>query len=272
MGLSRAGYQGTWGITLREAPDDEVSLEDNACGVGNSRGDRLRLCADFVGRADGHARPDAGGMNGGMNGGMGGGMNGSMAEMHRQMMQGQGPPACTATWGKECTKECTKACTEGQACMASNPERSSRQRCRDRMRSARSRKSSRSCKADPSTDWSKVNIAALRQHLIDMNEVTLSAAAAERVLDNGIEIAVTGEGRTLEAIKRMVPAHVSELREIGWEAKTDELPNGVKLTVMASETHTLTILKALGFMGIMVQGSHHQPHHLMMAKGQFAMH
>ena len=29
--------------------------------------------------------------------------------------------------------------------------------------------------ADPSTDWSKVNIAALREHLIDMNEVTLRA-------------------------------------------------------------------------------------------------
>jgi len=25
-------------------------------------------------------------------------------------------------------------------------------------------------------------------------------------------------------------------------------------------------------MGIMVQGAHHQPHHLMMAKGEFTMH
>ena len=29
--------------------------------------------------------------------------------------------------------------------------------------------------------------------------------------DTGIEIAVTGEGRTRDAIKRMVPAHVHEL-------------------------------------------------------------
>jgi hypothetical protein len=126
--------------------------------------------------------------------------------------------------------------------------------------------------ADPTTDWSKVNIGALRQHLIDMNEVTLHAAAAERVFDNGIEIAVTGEGRTLEAIKRMVPAHVSELREIGWNAKSEDLANGVKLTVAASEAQPLAKLKALGFMGIMVQGGHHQPHHLMMAKGEFPMH
>ena len=122
--------------------------------------------------------------------------------------------------------------------------------------------------SDPKTDWSKVNIEALRQHLIDMNEVTLHAAATPRLFDNGIEFTVTGEGRTLEAIKRMVPAHVKELHEIGWNAKTDESPNGVKLTVMASDAQPLTRLKALGFIGIMVQGGHHQPHHLMMAKGQ----
>ena len=126
--------------------------------------------------------------------------------------------------------------------------------------------------SDPKTDWSKVNIDALRQHLIDMNEVTLHAAAAQRMIDNGIEITVTGEGGTLEAIKRMVPAHVNELHEIGWSAESEDLPNGVKLTVLASEAQPLTKLKVLGFMGIMVQGGHHQPHHLMLAMGQFAMH
>jgi len=123
--------------------------------------------------------------------------------------------------------------------------------------------------ADPATDWSKVSITALREHLIDMNEVTLRANATERMLDNGIEITVTGEGRALAAIKRMVPAHVNELRAHGWNAKTEDLSNGVKLTVLASEAQPLVKLKALGFMGIMVQGGHHQPHHLMMAKGEF---
>lgn len=126
--------------------------------------------------------------------------------------------------------------------------------------------------SDRKTDWSKVNIDALRQHLIDMNEVTLHAVATPRLVDNGIEFTVTGEGRTLEAIKRMVPAHVNELHEIGWNAKSEDLPNGVKLTVMASEAQPLIKLKALGFIGIMVQGGHHQPHHLMMATGQFPIH
>jgi hypothetical protein len=68
--------------------------------------------------------------------------------------------------------------------------------------------------ADPKTDWSKVDIAALRQHLIDMNEVTLHAEAVPRMTATGIDIAVTGEGRTLAAIKRMVPAHVHELESL----------------------------------------------------------
>jgi hypothetical protein len=123
--------------------------------------------------------------------------------------------------------------------------------------------------ADPTTDWSKVNIAALREHLVDMNEVTLRAVATERALGNGVEIAVTGEGRTLEAIKRMVPAHVGELVKIGWNARTENLPDGVKLTVTTDDPKQVTKLKALGFMGIMVQGAHHQLHHFLMAKGEF---
>jgi hypothetical protein len=121
--------------------------------------------------------------------------------------------------------------------------------------------------ADPATDWSKVDIAALREHLIDMNEVTLRASAAEQALDNGVEITVTGEGRTREAIKRMVPAHARELAANGWQARTEELPNGVRLTVVTSDPKQAMKLKALGFMGIMVQGGHHQPHHLAIAKG-----
>jgi hypothetical protein len=123
--------------------------------------------------------------------------------------------------------------------------------------------------ADPATDWSRVNISALREHLIDMDEVTMRAAPTERALDNGVEIAVTGEGRTLDAIKRMIPAHVHELSQLGWNAKTEDLPNGVKLTVTSTDAKQVTKLRALGFMGIMVQGSHHQQHHLMMAKNEF---
>ena len=44
----------------------------------------------------------------------------------------------------------------------------------------------------------------------------------------------------------------------------------MKLVVTASDPRQVVKIKALGFMGIMVQGAHHQTHHLMMAKGEFS--
>lgn len=125
--------------------------------------------------------------------------------------------------------------------------------------------------ADPETDWSKVNLEALRQHLIDMNEVTLKADAAAKPVAEGVEIAVTGAGRTLEAIRRMVPAHADEIERThlnGWSARTEPLPNGVLLTVTASNPKEVPHIRGLGFIGIMVSGHHHQPHHLAMARGE----
>jgi len=125
--------------------------------------------------------------------------------------------------------------------------------------------------ADPKTDWSKVDLEALRQHLIDMNDVTLKADAAAKPVDGGLEIAVTGSGRTVEAIQRMVPAHAHEIDRAhlnGWSAKTDPLPNGVLLTVTAGSVKEAQHIRGLGFIGIMVSGHHHQPHHLAMARGE----
>lgn len=126
--------------------------------------------------------------------------------------------------------------------------------------------------ANAKTDWSKVNLEALRQHLIDMNEVTLKADAAMKPVAGGIEIAITGTGRTIEAIQRMVPAHAHEIDQThlnGWSARTDPLPNGVTLTVTASDPKEVQHIRGLRFIGILASGSHHQRHHLAMAKGEF---
>lgn len=125
--------------------------------------------------------------------------------------------------------------------------------------------------ADPKTDWSKVNLEALRQHLIDMNDVTLEAAAAATPVEGGVQVAVTGTGRTVDAIRRMVPAHAHEIEETrlnGWSAKTDPLDNGVLLTVTSKDPKEAGRIRGLGFIGIMVSGDHHQPHHLAMARGE----
>jgi len=42
--------------------------------------------------------------------------------------------------------------------------------------------------ADPDTDWSKLDLAGLRQHLIDMNEVTLHADAVPNPVEGGIAV------------------------------------------------------------------------------------
>ena len=126
--------------------------------------------------------------------------------------------------------------------------------------------------ADPNTDWSKVNLEALRQHLIDMNEVTLKAEAVAKPVDGGIEVTVTGKGRTVEAIQRMVAAHANEIEQShlnGWNAKSEPLSDGVVLTVTSSDPQQVQRIRGLGFIGVMVSGSHHQAHHLAMAKGEF---
>jgi hypothetical protein len=124
--------------------------------------------------------------------------------------------------------------------------------------------------ADPKTDWSKVDLEALRQHLIDMNEVVLKADAAPRQIDGGLEVTITGSGRILAAIQRMIPAHAQTLNGLnGWTAKTATLTNGELLTVTATDPKEVQHIRGLGFIGLLASGSHHQPHHLAMAKGEF---
>lgn len=182
---------------------------------------------------------------------MGGGMSEDMMRMHQEMMQGQGGTGQHGMMHQP----------SGEAAQPSLPGQDAFGAIQEVVRLL---------EADPNTDWSKVNIAALREHLIDMNEVTLHAAADERRLDNGVEIAVTGEGRVLDAIKRMVPAHARELNGMnGWAATTEELANGVRLTVTSSDPKQVPKLQALGFIGLMVQGGHHKPHHLAIASGRY---
>jgi hypothetical protein len=124
--------------------------------------------------------------------------------------------------------------------------------------------------ADPKTDWSKINLEALRQHLIDMNDVTLKADADAKPIDGGLAIAVTGSGRTLSAIQRMIPAQAQMLTgHDGWSTKVEGLPNGELLTVTANDPKEVQHIRGLGFIGILVSGGYHQMHHLAMAKGEF---
>ena len=122
--------------------------------------------------------------------------------------------------------------------------------------------------ADPNTDWSTVDVAALRGHLVDMNELILNAIAREEPIPGGLRITITGEGRTLRAIRNMVPAHAAELAKIeGWQvdAAQDE---GASLTVTSTDPRQQARIRGLGFFGLMATGAHHQAHHWAIATGQ----
>ncbi|MGA1860255.1 hypothetical protein VH569_30080 [Azospirillum sp. 11R-A] len=122
---------------------------------------------------------------------------------------------------------------------------------------------------DAATDWARVDIEALRHHLVDMNEVTLNAKAVATLVDGGASYTVTGDGRTLEAIRRMVPAHAHEIDGVnGWTVKAVSAATGVVLTVTALEPEQTAHIRGLGFIGIMAQGGHHQMHHLATTRGE----
>lgn len=131
--------------------------------------------------------------------------------------------------------------------------------------------------ADPRTDWSKVNVEALRQHLIDMDEVTMRAQVRAESIEGGAAFIVTGSGRTLEAIRRMTSSRARTGDANGAiRMSVAEVPNGVRFTAVAanpSDARAVARIRGLGFIGVVALGDHHAPHHLGIANGSMsAMH
>jgi hypothetical protein len=125
--------------------------------------------------------------------------------------------------------------------------------------------------ADSTTDWSKVNIEALRRHLIVMNDVTLGARAVQSSIAGGARMDVTGDGRVVDSIREMLRAHAPQLETLGlYRARVEEIPRGARLTVTAAQdgdTKTAAKIRGLGFAGLLTQGAHHAEHHLALARG-----
>lgn len=121
--------------------------------------------------------------------------------------------------------------------------------------------------SDPATDWSKVKIEALRQHLIDMDNVTLRAEVKATPLPDGMIYRVTGSGPVKFSIQRMITAHAATMDGVdGWRFKAQEQENGADLTVRVPAADQ-TKLAGLGLIGVMTRGMHHQAHHLALARG-----
>ena len=121
--------------------------------------------------------------------------------------------------------------------------------------------------ADPSTDWSKVDIGALRAHLVDMDNVMLRARATSEPIEGGLRFDITGDGAVRDSIQRMVSAHSAMMDGFeGWRFESNDIDGGASLAVHAPSADAAK-LKGLGFFGILTLGMHHQKHHLMIARG-----
>ena len=121
---------------------------------------------------------------------------------------------------------------------------------------------------DPSTDWSKVNINALTEHLRDMSLLTLNSRVFSQRTASSVIFEVTGDAGVIRALQNMVPAHANELDKMQqWNVTGEATDNGAVLTVVPVKKSDLTRVQALGFFGLMATGAHHQPHHLGMSKG-----
>lgn len=122
--------------------------------------------------------------------------------------------------------------------------------------------------ADPATDWKKVDIEALRQHLIDMDNVTLHAVVKAEPFPGGRRFIVSGSAPVIASVQRMTRAYAMTMEGVGsWHIDVEQMEEDVAFTVTGPAADAPRIA-ALGFIGIMTRGSHHQDHHLMIARGE----
>ncbi|MEO7966787.1 MAG: hypothetical protein ABIT38_23045 [Gemmatimonadaceae bacterium] len=125
--------------------------------------------------------------------------------------------------------------------------------------------------ADSTTDWSRANLEGLRAHLLDMNLVTLQTRVQTTRVPGGVQLNVTGDAATADAIRRMTKMHGAALADLGIRATSESIPSGARFTVTAADTSDTAMvaqLRGLGFAGIMVLGNHHAAHHLAIARGE----
>jgi hypothetical protein len=127
-------------------------------------------------------------------------------------------------------------------------------------------------KADPKTDWSKVDLEGVRRHFIDMDNVFMRSMVKQTNIPGGMSIDVTGEGDVAGSIRRFVTMHTIALdREQAYNAKSSEIAGGVRLVMTLEnprDAKGLAMLRGLGFAGIMTEGEHHAAHHIALARGE----
>lgn len=128
--------------------------------------------------------------------------------------------------------------------------------------------------ADPTTDWSKVDLESLRQHLLDMKAFTEEVSViSKEPVENGVLIKVKPQThRAAEALKRLFQMHPAMLKsEKGWDMETEQNDDQWTITVTTKNASEVEKIRALGYIGLLAEGAHHQLHHWMIATGKMKM-
>lgn len=123
---------------------------------------------------------------------------------------------------------------------------------------------------NPDTDWTQVNIEALRMHLVDMHDMTMNVnVISQKAIPNGlIAVIEPTTTRAAGALARVMMAHPAQLaQETGWIMNIDKRGRRYALTVTTEKAQEVDKIRGLGYIGLMAYGAHHQPHHWSMATG-----
>jgi len=125
--------------------------------------------------------------------------------------------------------------------------------------------------ADPKTDWTRINLEPLRQHLVDMHNFTLNVeVSAQKPIDGGVEFTVKSTTPGAAAsLERLFSAHPAILKqESGWDmTATMNKDGGYTARVTGAKPEDAAKIRGLGYIGLVAFGQHHQAHHWQMATG-----
>ena len=124
--------------------------------------------------------------------------------------------------------------------------------------------------ANSDTDWSAVNIEALRSHLVEMQDMTLNVNVEQQPINLGFMAVITPTtDRALESMIQVLSAHPSQMKvETGWDMTVTNNNGAFTISVTTDQLLDVDKIRGLGYIGIMAYGKHHQPHHWAMASGE----
>ncbi len=124
--------------------------------------------------------------------------------------------------------------------------------------------------ASADTEWDKVDLEALRQHLLDMKHVTEEVSILSKAdIDKGVVIKIKAQPESLASLERVMSAHPAQLfSDKGWQMTVKQQADEFTLTVTTEKAEDVAKIRGLGYGGVLTIGGHHAVHHWALASGK----